>query len=440
VVNSELTAQFAVEIGLAIGTYVNKEVVCIGTDTRTSAEMLKQAVASGILATGCKVIDLGVLPTPALQYAVQFYNAAHGVVITASHNPPQFNGIKCIAPDGIELPRAEEEKIEQIYFNKAFKVAKWYEVHNITSKDIIQQYINAICNLVNADEIKSAQLTIVVDCGNGTGSLVTPYVLEKLGCKVITLNAQPDGMFPGHPSEPTKENIMDLCNCVKNLDADLGIVHDGDADRTIFVSEDGMYVEGDKTLALAAEWMTKKHGGGIVVTPVATSSCVEDVVVKNKGRVKYTKVGSPTVARTMKSISAIFGGEENGGLIFPEHQYCRDGPMAAAKIIELVATERKKLSELVDALPAYTLCKTKVSCPDEKKNTVLQKLLAKVDAEGLKKDLTDGVKIFLQRGWVLVRPSGTEPIYRIFAESKNAEDAKKLIAEYTNLLKSYITS
>lgn len=439
IVNEDMNLELASYIGMALGTYVGKGKVAIGTDTRTSNEMLKSAVISGLLSTGMDVIDLGILPTPTLQYYVRLLEMDSGVIITASHNPPQFNGIKCVDRDGTEYSRENEEKIEAIYFSRAFERADWERIGRY-SKDsnAIRYYMDGIIDLMDVDMVKSARPKVVLDCGNGAGSLVSPYLLENLGCEVVTINSHPQGTFPGHDSEPTPENLKDLIEATKNFGADIGIAHDGDADRTIFIDEQGNYLFGDRILALVAKELLQLNKGGLIITTVASSMALEDVTRQNNGTIEYTKVGSPIVARRMKETKALFGGEENGGLIFPEHQYCRDAAMTAAKVVEILARHRRPLSELIAELPRYALCKTKVLCPHDKKDTALRELKEKMKDKQL--NTADGVKIILDRAWVLVRPSGTEPIYRIFAESETQEKARALVEEYKKIIENIIES
>jgi phosphomannomutase/phosphoglucomutase len=399
--------------------------------------MMKNAVVSGLISTGIDVLDLGVAPTPALQFAVPYFKAELGVIITASHNPPHFNGIKCIDSDGTELPREKEEKIENVFFKKSYKKASWENIGEISNEKINGEYINAIQKQVDVKIIKKAGLKVVLDCANGAGCSTAPYLLESLGCKVVTLNAQPMGV-PSHSSEPTPENLKDIVKIVKVLGADVGIAHDGDADRTVFVDEKGNYIPGEKTLAFLAGEIVKENKGGLVVTAVSSSSCVEDTVKKYGGEVEYTKVGSPIIARVMKKKKGIFGGEENGGLIFPEFQYCRDGGMAAAKVLEIMAKNKKTLSELIASVPTYFLYKTKISCPEEKKENVLKRFVEEIKKEKYEMNLIDGVKVYMNKGWMLVRPSGTEPIYRIFAESKNMEEAKNLAEKGKKMIEKII--
>jgi phosphomannomutase/phosphoglucomutase len=424
---SQMDSQFAIRLGMAIGTFM-KGTVMIGTDARTSNEMLKLACASGLMATGCNVIDCGLVPTPTLQFAVKTGRVAGGVVITASHNPPEFNGIKAIDKDGTEMAREDEEEIERIYHEGTFAPADWTRVGRLTvNTTSIDRYVGGVISKVDVVSIRRAKLRVAVDCGNGASSLVTPKLLERLGVRYVTLNADPNGAFPGHNSEPVPENTKDLVELVKAGGFDFGVVHDGDGDRTVFVDETGKYLYGDRSLAIVANYICSQKPDRLVVTNVASSSCIEDAVKMAGGRIMYTRVGSPTIARAMMQHGGIFGGEENGGLIFADFQYCRDGAMAVAKMLEIVAT-KGRLSELNDRIPAYCQCKKKTGCPEEKKQGVMEKLAK--NASGKRVDTTDGVKIYFEDGWVIVRPSGTEPIFRIFSESKSAEKAEQVAEEY----------
>lgn len=424
---SEMDSAFALRLGQAIGTYMRGPVM-IGTDARASGQMIKSACAAGLMATGCDVLDCGVVPTPTIQFAVKNNKVAGGIMITASHNPPEFNGIKCIDPDGTEMARQNEEKIERIFHDKSFARADWSSL-GVTRPytTSIDEYLDAIIGLVDAQAIRKAGLRVAVDCSNGAASNVTPKMLERLGVKYVTLNADPNGAFPGHNSEPTPENTKDIVGLVKAGGFDFGFVHDGDADRTIFIDDTGRYLYGDRSLALCAYHACKKNKGGLVVTSVGSSMCVEDATKMTGGDILYTMVGSPIVAREMIKHNAVFGGEENGGLIFPELQHCRDGAMSGAKILEIVA-HHGKLSDQMDKIPWYSQYKVKTKCPNDRKQEIMSKLAA--SAKGDRLDTTDGVKIFSKKSWVLVRPSGTEPIFRVFSEAPTMEDAKKLAEDY----------
>lgn len=428
VVNTKgMDCEFAMRLGLAIGSFM-KGSVMMGTDARTSNDMLRSACSAGLMAAGCDVLDCGVVPTPTLQYAVKRNKVSGGVMITASHNPPEFNGIKCIDPDGTEMARSNEERIEALFDREDFRRAQWSGLGKTRAyTTAVDEYIDGIVSLLDTSVIRKAKLRVAVDCSNGAASMVTPKLLERLGVRYVTLNADPNGAFPGHNSEPTPDNTKDIVDLVKAGGFDFGFVHDGDADRTIFVDDKGRYMYGDRSLALVAHYSCLERKGGLVVTSVGSSMCVEDAVRLAGGRVEYTMVGSPIVARAMIEKGAVFGGEENGGLIFPELQYCRDGAMSAAKVLEIVA-KHGSLSDLLDRIPSYSQYKTKTRCPDERKQDVMCRLAA--TAKGDRIDTTDGVKVFSGKSWVLVRPSGTEPIFRVFSEARTPEEARDIAESY----------
>jgi len=445
VVNKDLAGELALRIGGSWGTYlrtiVKRPKVAIGNDARLSNTMLRSAVASGLLGAGCDIIDVGLVPTPALQYIVKMKHYDSGVIITASHNPPQFNGIKGVAADGTEFSKETEEAIEARYFSGDYTYVPWAEVGTYTTWDgAIDLYIQGILSTVDVALIKKQRFHVVLDCGNGAGSLVAPLLLKQLGCTVTPLFCTPDGTFPGRNSEPTRENLATLLMTVPKRNALLGFAQDGDADRAIFVDEHGDYISGDQSLSLIGKYITREKTESIVVTPVTTSTCLEDVIKANKGRVIYTKVGSPIVARVMMAQHAVFGGEENGGLIFPELQYCRDSAMTCAKLLEILAREQRPLSELVAEIPHYEMYKMKMRCPNEKKEQVMNELIEEMKdtKDVLRIDRTDGVKLFLKKGWVLLRPSGTEPIFRIYVETKNQQDTQRLAATYKDIVERLI--
>lgn len=435
IVNEDMNVQLAMDLGKAIGTFMGGK-VAIGSDPRTSADMFKSAVSCGLMSAGADVIDIGMVPTPVLQFHVKDNALSGGVMITASHNPPEFNGIKCVDSDGTEMPRHKEEQIEQIYFQRSFRSQDWRGVGTLQrSTGAVDPYLRSVKSLVDVKAINRSGLEAVLDCANGAGSAATPQLLDDLGVRAVTLNSNPRGTFPGHHSEPVEEHLQDLISLVKASGADLGIAHDGDADRTIFIDDRGRYLYGDRTLAIVAEHMVKENGGGTVVTPVSSSMAVEDAVRRAGGEVVYTRVGAPVVARKMIEIGAVFGGEENGGLIFPRHQYCRDGAMTVAKLLEIIALEGP-LSELADRVPQYCQDKRKLACPDDKKETVLRGLVEHYRGERV--DTTDGVKILFEGGWTLVRPSGTEPLFRIYSEARTEGEAQKRSCECQSVLEDLL--
>ncbi|MEK6851151.1 MAG: phosphoglucosamine mutase, partial [Candidatus Thermoplasmatota archaeon] len=334
VVGRDLTPDLAVRVGRAVATLWGRALVAVARDTRSSGPMVREAVVSGLLASGARVLDLGVLPSPALQYYVKERRLAGGVIVTASHNPPEWNGIKVVDALGMEIARETEERIEETVAAGTFASPGWRDIGDVaTATDGVDLYMRGIAARVERAPVARRRPHVVVDPGNGAACLTTPYLLRELGCRVTTMNAQPDGAFPGRNPEPTAENLSDLRAMVPALGADLGIAHDGDADRAAVVDERGEFVHGDRLLALLAGEVVRRTPG-LVVTPVSSSSCVEDVVRAAGGRVEYTKVGAPLVARAIYGKGGVFGGEENGGMIFPEHLFARDGGMTAAKVVE----------------------------------------------------------------------------------------------------------
>lgn len=447
VVNKEMTPELAVGIGKAWGTMLRQRIdrpqIALGTDARLSKDLIKTAVASGFMATGCDIIDFGVLPTPALQYNVHSKPFHSGVIITASHNPPEFNGIKGVDELGIEFSKQTEEIIEGHYFNKTSETVPWNQSGTYSiDADGITHYLKAIISLVQVDLIKKQNFHVVLDPGNGAGAVATPQLLEKLGCTLTVLNGTPDGHFPGRLSEPVPENIKELVKTMGETKAVFGVAQDGDADRAIFVDERGRYVWGDQSLTLLGEQVVSQQKGGVCVTPVTTSTMFEQVIANAGGTLVSCRVGSPVVARTMKEHNAVFGGEENGGLIFPELQLCRDSCMTIAKMLEFLAVQQNPLSALVDVLPQFFVHKTKFHCPHSKKQPIMNRVVEtmKDQKDILRIDTTDGVKLYVQDGWILIRPSGTEPLFRVYAETKDEHRSKELALQYKKLVEDLIES
>ena len=416
IANSELTAEMALNLGRTIGT-LKRGKIAIACDTRISSSMLKSAVSSGIMSTGCDVVDIGIAPTPTLQFFVKETDCSAGVIVTASHNPREYNGIKFVQENGVEFYREMDEESERIYMSKKFRIAGWNEVGQLYHDSSgLRRYVEAVVDSVNLDRT----YRVAVDCGNGAGCFTTPEILKELGCDVYGINCNPDGRFPARNPEPVEASLDLLKKAVVDFKADFGVAHDGDADRAVFVDEKGNFVNEDVMLALMAKHYVEKNKGGVVVTPVSSSKCVEDAVKMAGGEIVYTAVGSPVVAKVMIERNAIFGGEGNGGLIFPEHLVARDGGMSVAKVLELLDETGKKLSELAAEIPRYHIVKGKVECREKKR------LLEGLKEEFPEANHIDGARIDFRDGWVLIRPSGTEPIARVYAEAKTEERAKEL--------------
>lgn len=431
IANEYLNPELAVNLARSLGTYMgSKGTVAIGCDTRISGQMLKSAAIAGALSTGLNVIDVGIVPTPSIQYYVRDYADA-GIVITASHNPREYNGIKFIAGDGSEFPRDGEKEIEKIYYSGKYALVSWEKTGSFkTDPGVNEYYLKNVINSVDAEIIRSRRFKVVIDTGCGAGSLTLPFLLSELGCHVLTLGAQPDGTFPWRNPEPTPEALTELSKLVKMTGADMGAAHDGDADRIVFMDENGEFINEEILLAMMAKYMLENEKGPIV-TPVSSSQRMADVAKEAGVELYWTAVGSINVARKMMEVNAVFGGEGNGGLIFPKHQYCRDGAVACAKILEILAGG-KKLSELAKSVPEYFNAKTKV--PSEDTQATMERVKLEASELGLKIDTLDGIKIRHEDGWVLIRPSGTEPIIRIFAEAKKQDRAEELMQEGVNMV------
>ncbi len=438
--NKELTPEIAVKIGLAIGTFFGKKDLLVGHDARISGPMFAKAVISGLTATGCNVFFAGMAPTPALQYAVKNHCMGGGVIITASHNPPEYNGIKVIWKDGIEISHEQETEIENNYFKDKTVYAEWNKLGSKHELAVVnEEYVEAVKKHVKVTEIAEKNYHVVVDAANSVGSLAAPQLLRELGCKVTTINANIDGTFPGRLPEPRPENLQEMAATVKAVRADLGVAFDGDADRSIFVAENGEIYMGDKTFAVVEKQFLIENPNAKIVTPVSSSTLIKDIAEAYKGDIVWTKVGSVTVSQTMKKVKAKLGGEENGGVFYGPHQAVRDGSMTTALILEIMAKSGKKLSELVNEQPQYFIEKGKVECPEDKKEKVLRKLLEQV--RGTNVSTIDGIKIWFEdKSAILVRPSGTEPTYRLYAEAKNQERALKLIKNYSIMLKQILVT
>jgi len=439
VVNKELTPEFVIKIAESIGTFFEQGKLLLGYDGRISNIMLANAVTSGLVSVGCDVYDVGMGPTPCIQYAVKNHKMDGGIVITASHNPPEYNGIKVMGKDGVEISRQQEIKIENLFFESKAKHVEWHEVGQISVLPrCLDEYKEAIKEHVDKDVIAKKHYHIVVDSANGVAGLVTPYLLRELGCQVTTINANIDGTFPNRPPEPRPENLQDLATTVKAVGADFGVAFDGDADRSIFVDEAGEVQWGDRTFALIEEDFLKTNRGETVVTPVSSSQVVKDVAEKYGGKLVWTKVGSTIVSYTMKKLKAKLGGEENGGVFYGPHQPVRDGAMTTALILDIMAKTGEKLSRLLNKLPRYYLEKAKIKCPNERKQQVLKELVS--EAKSLKPETIDGVKLwFSNKSSILIRASGTEPIYRFYAEAKTKEKASALVKEYKQKLQEIIS-
>ena len=432
--NVDLTPQVILKIAMSIGTFFGGRRILVGRDGRTSGEMITAVLKSGLVSTGCSVFDAGLAPTPCVQFTVRLDQYDGAVIVTASHNPPEYNGLKVAGGDGIELSREDEEKIEKLFFEERWVHKDWNNLGSMgTTSNILQRYRGALESHVDSEAVRRSRIRVVVDAANGVGALVTPQLLSDLGCEVQTVNSAIDGTFPGRLPEPTPANLRSLAEIVRSTGADLGVAHDGDADRAIFVSEAGEVQWGDRTFALIEKHFLTRYPGETIVTPISSSQVVRDVAEQQGGKVEWTKVGSINVSRRMQQITAQLGGEENGGIFYGPHVPVRDGAMAAAMIVDILARTGRRLSELVRELPYYHNIKTSISCPEDSMNRILLEV-AKRKSDSMVETI-DGVKVWPSKNsWVLIRASGTEPLLRVFVEAPSENEARILLSEYTSLV------
>lgn len=422
VIGDSMNPQLAMKIGMALASE-RGPVIALGRDTRTSGPALSSAVSAGLLACGADVVDLGVLPTPALQYIVKNHFDA-GAVVTASHNPPEYNGVKIIEGDGTEMDDAGVITLENRIFNEDFNIRTWESVGNYwMAPEMLREYCVAVAEAFPG--LHAGNMVVAVDPGSGPACATTPDILSHLGCRVHTVNGTMDGTFPGRLPEPSPEGLKALSQLVVDTGAAFGVAHDGDADRAVFVDENGNFIEENEEFALMQRFICKNSPGGTIVTPVSTSFLAEKVAAETDSTVVYTEVGSIYVARRMLCLAAegvevTFGGEGNGGIIFPFHQHCRDGGMTAAAMVALLAAEKKPLSELVASLPPHYMVKEKLHTKNAA--SVLDHARKVFSTERL--DETDGIRINREDAWVLLRPSGTEPFMRLYVEAAEESGAR----------------
>lgn len=393
------TPELALAIGRAVGAMRRR--VVVGRDARTSGPLLERALVAGLLSSGADVALAGVLPTPALALAARSRDA--GVVVTASHNPAPDNGFKLWQPNGRAFDARERAEVERLLREPPPRAA-WDAIGAPREDpDAIERHVARVLEIAGP---LSRRLKVVVDCGNGAASRESPELLRRLGCDVVALNAQPDGHFPGRPSEPSEENLGALRKLVVETGADVGLAHDGDADRCMVVTRSGRYVTGDELLVLFA----RRHAGKRIVCPVDASRAVEDAT---GCEVVRTRVGDAFVSERMAEVGAAWGGEASGAWIFPEASYCPDGPLAAAMVCRMIADEGP-LDEQLASVPRYPLWRHAWKLPPAQMQPA-ERRLEEALADG-KVSRLDGLRVDFDDGWVLVRPSGTEPKLRVTVE------------------------
>jgi phosphomannomutase len=431
-----LTDEVVKKFGVAYARFVNGGTVLVGADTRSSGPRVKEALFRGLRFDGrAKIIDVGCLPTPTVQVLARSLNADGAVIVTASHNPAPWNGLKFVRPDGIFLPEDEAQKLLELYEQvSAADLARTAEGRldvqtDLESGDIHLQKIQKISDV---ELIRNSGLKIIVDTCCGAGAVLTKKLLDNLGVRYWQINGEPDLAKCGRPLEPTAEHIAKLGETVKEFGADIGFAQDPDADRLAIVDETGRAIGEDYTLCLAADYLLGKlrsgqiRGQNKICTNLSTTRLIDAVAAKYGAEVVRTKIGEVNVSLAMKKTGAAAGGEGNGGVMLPAVGWGRDSLAGIALLLQYLAESQQKVSELVAALPKYVMHKTKIDCASARQAAeLLEKIQAKYAAEKL--DLQDGVKvIFADGNWLHVRASNTEPVIRIIAEAETLEKAQEL--------------
>jgi phosphomannomutase len=431
-VGDNLTPVDAVKFASAYGTFLKnnsskeKLTVVIGRDARISGSMIHNLVQNTLIGLGINVIDLGLSTTPTVEVAVPLEKADGGIILTASHNPKQWNALKLLNEKGEFLNGADGAKILEIAEAEAFDFVDVDSLGEITTNDSYMDiHIDEVLDLplVDADLVKTKKYKVVVDAVNSTGGIVIPNLLEQMGVEVVKLYCEPNGHFPHNP-EPLKEHLGDICKLVVEEKADFGIVVDPDVDRLAFISNDGEMFGEEYTLVAIADYVLSKTPGN-TVSNMSSSRALRDITNKHNGSYQASAVGEVNVVELMKATNAIIGGEGNGGIIYPELHYGRDSLVGVALFLTYLANQEKTVAELRASYPQYYMSKNKIELtPQIDVDAILVAMTEKYKNEEI--NTIDGVKIDFATEWVHLRKSNTEPIIRIYTEAPTQAEADKL--------------
>jgi phosphomannomutase len=425
IVGDGLTPELLVRYAAAAGTFYGPGKVMVGRDSRVTGEMVRGAVFSALMSVGCDPVDLGIVPTPTVQLATERHGAAGGIVITASHNPAEWNALKLLDRTGMFLDEEQGLEIKRIAEAGAFGYQPWDRVGRATSRaDAVREHIDAVLAIpfIDVGLIRKRKFKVAFDSVNGAGGVILPDLLSAFGCEVAALNAEPHGRF-SHTPEPLAQNLTGLSDFVRSAKSDVGFAVDPDVDRCAIVSETGEFIGEEYTVTLASQFVLTKKKGTVVVN-VSTTRAVDDVAAEAGVPVVRTKVGEIHVAKKMKEIGAAVGGEGNGGVILPEVHLGRDAPVAVALTLQAMAESGRTLSDIRSGLPRYFMAKKKLEIGGQDPDNLLKKMGEKYASETC--NWMDGLKIERPDSWIQIRKSNTEPIIRIMTEAKTPEEAERL--------------
>jgi len=428
VVGETLTGEVAEQFGRAFATMLGAgRTVALGRDTRKSGPMIRDAVVSGLSVGGVNVVDLGVVSTPGVALMIKHLSADGGIVITASHNPMPYNGIKFMTPEGLNLPAELAEQLKRTWQSGRFAAADTPGA--VTAEPGTHAlHVRTVLGIVDAGAIAAKGFRVVLDSINGAGCVGTARLVRELGCELIHLNGEPTGEF-AHEPEPIAANLSELCEAVRRHRADVGFAQDPDADRLVIVDEQGRFLGEEYTLALTSAFILSDRKGDLA-TNLSTTRMMDDVASAAGVRLYRTPVGEANVAAKMIEAGCIFGGEGNGGVIDPRVVTVRDSFVGIGLTLNYLGESGRTVSELAAALPRYEMLKEKFPCPVDAAEKILSAVGAAMSSRpGAKLNTADGLRVDLPDGWVHVRASNTEPIMRITTEALTAEAAKALTAE-----------
>jgi phosphomannomutase len=421
----EVVARYASAFGAWSLARGGSRAIVVGRDSRVSGPAIHRIVVGTLQLVGCDVIDIGLTTTPGCQLAVEHHHAAGGVMISASHNPIEWNALKLIGSSGLFLEASEGAAMRAL-LDTGVPTATWDRLGRVTvDEDVAARHVAAVLAIpyVDVEAIRKRRFKVALDCVRGAGATIMPKLLEALGCEVVAIELEPDGRFPRAP-EPIPEHLGALEALVRESGADVGFAVDPDVDRLAIVSDEGRAIGEEYTLALAAR-LVLRHRRGPVVTNLSSSLMVDEVAREAGVPVHRTPVGEVNVAVRMRNERAAIGGEGNGGVILPDVHLGRDAPIGAALLLQLLAEERRPLSEVARSLPSYVIVKDKLARPDASLDEVYGALRATFPDAGV--DTQDGLRLSWRDRWVHVRPSGTEPIVRVIAEAPDDAQARELV-------------